>query len=96
MPKGVQASSGGGRGMWNRHDLLTKHHRMPCLRKSVAGRKIELTDDQVRLLDRVSPEFRERNMETRSSGDPVAVDALSRRPSERRRPAPSAEPHRLP
>ncbi len=76
MLKGVQVSSGGVRGVWSRHDLLTKHERLLRLEKTVATRKIELSDDQIRLLERFSPEFRERHIETRHSGDLVAVDTF--------------------
>jgi transposase InsO family protein len=76
MLKGVQVSSGGVRGVWSRHDLLTKHQRLLRLEKHVSGKKIELTDEQVRLLERFSPEFRERHIETRHTGDLVAVDTF--------------------
>jgi transposase InsO family protein len=76
MLKGVQVSSGGVRGVWSRHDLLTRHQRLLRLETHVSGRKIDLTDEQVRLLERFSPEFRERHIETRYSGDLVAVDTF--------------------
>lgn len=74
--KGVQVSSGGVRGVWSRHDLLTRHQRLLRLEKHVSGRKIDLSDEQVRLLERFSPEFRERHIETRHTGDLVAVDTF--------------------
>ena len=46
------------------------------LEAHVAKRKITLTDEQVRLLERFSPEFRERHIETRHTGDLVAVDTF--------------------
>ena len=46
------------------------------LEKSVAQRRIELSEDQIRLLERFSPEFRERHIETRYTGDLVAVDTF--------------------
>jgi len=76
MLKGIQVSSGGVRGVWSRHDLLTKHQRLLRLEKAVAERKIELSDDQVRLLERFSPEFRERHIETKYTGDLVGVDTF--------------------
>lgn len=76
MLKGVQVSSGGVRGVWSRHDLLTKHQRLLRLEKAVAERKIELSDDQVRLLERFSPEFRERHIEAPHTGALVAVDTF--------------------
>ena len=74
--KGVQVSSGGVRGVWARHDLLTKQERLLRLEKTTAERRIELSDEQVRLLERFSPEFRERHIETRHTGDLVAVDTF--------------------
>ena len=74
--KGVQVSSGGVRGVWTRHKLLTKHERLLRLEKATSERKLDLTDEQVRLLERFSPEFRERHIETRHTGDLVAVDTF--------------------
>jgi len=74
--KGLQISSGGVRGVWQRHGLLTKHERLLRLEKSTAERKIELTEEQVRLLERFSPEFRERHIEAPHTGSLVAVDTF--------------------
>ena len=76
MLKGIQVSSGGVRGVWSRHDLLTKQERLLRLEKATAERKLDLTEEQIRLLESFSPEFRERHIETRHTGDPVAVDAF--------------------
>lgn len=46
------------------------------LEKHVSDKKIDLTDEQIRLLERFSPEFRERQIETRHTGDLVAVDTF--------------------
>jgi hypothetical protein len=56
--KGIQVSSGGVRGVWQRNGLLTKHERLLRLEKATAERKIELTEEQTTLLERFSPEFR--------------------------------------
>ena len=69
-------SSGGVRGVWSRHALLTKQERLLRLEKTTAERQIELSDEQIRLLERFSPEFRERHIETRHTGDLVAVDTF--------------------
>lgn len=69
-------SSGGIRGVWLRHGLLTKHERLLRLEKTTAERKIELSDEQVRLLERFSPEFRERHIEAAHTGALVAVDTF--------------------
>jgi transposase InsO family protein len=74
--KGIQVSSGGIRGVWQRHGLLTKHERLLRLEKTTAERKIELTEEQTRLLERFSPEFRERHIEAPHTGSLVAVDTF--------------------
>lgn len=74
--QGIHVSSGGVRGVWSRHNLLSKHDRLLRFEKHVRDRKIKLTDAQVRLLERFSPEFRERHIETRWTGDLVAVDTF--------------------
>lgn len=73
---GIQVSAGGVRGVWQRHGLLTKHERLLRLEKATAERKIELREDQIRLLERFSPEFRERHIEAPHTGSLVAVDTF--------------------
>jgi len=74
--KGVQVSSGGVRGVWSRHNLMTKQDRLLRLERNVGEQRMELTDEQIRLLERFSPEFRERHIETRHTGDLAAVDTF--------------------
>jgi len=74
--KGQQVSSGGVRGVWMRHNLLTKHERLLRLEKATAERTITLTEEQTRVLERFSPEFRERHIETPYTGALVAVDTF--------------------
>ncbi len=74
--KGVQVSSGGVRGVWQRHGLLTKHERLLRLEQATAERQLTLTDEQMRLLERFSPEFRERHIEAPHTGSLVAVDTF--------------------
>lgn len=74
--KGIAVSSGGVRGVWQRHSLLTKHQRLLRLEKATGERKIELREDQIRLLERFSPEFRERHIEAPFTGALVAVDTF--------------------
>jgi transposase InsO family protein len=74
--KGIQVSSGGVRGVWQRHNLLTKHERLLRLEKATAERKVDLTEEQTRMLERFSPEFRERHIEAPHTGSLVAVDTF--------------------
>ena len=74
--KGVNVSSGGVRGVWSRHNLLHRHQRLLQLEEHTRKRRIKLSDEQIRLLERFSPEFRERHIETTYTGELVAVDTF--------------------
>jgi hypothetical protein len=74
--KNVQVGSGGVRGVWSRHSLLTKTDRLLPLENTVRDRRIELSDQQIRLLERFSSEFRERHIATRHTGELVAVETF--------------------
>ena len=74
--RGVQVSSGGVRGVWSRHELLTRHDRLLRLEKSVGKQELKLTEEQIRLPEKFSPEFRERHIETKHTGESVAVDTF--------------------
>jgi hypothetical protein len=63
MLRGIQVSAGGVRGVWQRHGLLTKHERLLRLEQATAERTLELSDEQIRLLERLSPEFRDERTE---------------------------------
>lgn len=76
MLTGIQVSSTGVRGVWQRHHLLTKHERLLRLEKASADRKLPLSEEQVRMLERFSPEFRERHIEAPHTGALVAVDTF--------------------
>ena len=62
--EGVTVSSMGVRGVWARHNLQTKHERLMRLEQATREKRVELTERQVRLLERFSPEFRERHIIT--------------------------------
>ena len=74
--RGLQVSSGGIRGVWMRHGLLTSTERLLRLERTTAERTIELTEEQVQALERFSPEFRERHIEAPHTGALVAVDTF--------------------
>ena len=74
--QGIEVSAGGVRGVWQRHDLLSKHDRLLRLEKTHREQEIELNDEQIRLLERFSPEFRERQIEVHYTGELVAVDTF--------------------
>lgn len=74
--QGIQVSAGGVRGVWSRHNLLTRHERLLRLERSVRGQSLELSEAQIRLLERFSPEFRDRHIEAEHTGALVAVDTF--------------------
>ena len=74
--KGVHVSSGGVRGVWSRHNLLSRFDRLLRLEAHAGRKKITLTEDQIRLLERFSPEFRERHIHVSFTGELVAVDTF--------------------
>lgn len=73
---GVQVSSGGVRGVWSRHGLSSKHERLLRLEETARKRKLKLTEEQIRALERFDPEFRERQIEVHYPGELVAVDTF--------------------
>ena len=83
--QGINVSAGGVRGVWQRHDLLSKHDRLLRLEKTHREQTIELNDEQIRLLERFSPEFRERQIEVHYSG--IGDDSYRQR-----RPIPKPAP----
>jgi transposase InsO family protein len=74
--RGVTVSSGGVRGVWQRCNLLTRHERLLRLEQSVREQVVELSAEQIQLLERFSPEYRERHIEASASGELVAVDTF--------------------
>ncbi|MBG3878686.1 IS481 family transposase [Desulfovibrio oxamicus] len=73
---GVQVSSGGVRGVWSLNGILTRHERLLRLERHIRDTGIALNDDHVCTLERFSPEFRERHIETWCSGDLFAVETF--------------------
>jgi hypothetical protein len=72
--RGIQVSSGGVRGVWQRHSLLTDHDRLLRVRRPPP--QAQPVDEQIKLLERFSPKFRERHIEAPHTGALVAVDTL--------------------
>ncbi len=76
MLRGVQVSSGGVRGVWIRNGLKTRHERLLRLEKTVRESDFELTEEQIQTLERFGPEYRERHIEVKKTGELVAVDTF--------------------
>jgi transposase InsO family protein len=74
--EGLTVSSGGVRGVWQRHGLVSRHDRLLRLEKEVRQTPFELSPSQIKALERFSPEFRERHIESHHTGELVAVDTF--------------------
>ncbi len=74
--KGVQVSSNGVRGVWGRHKLMTKVQRLLRLEEHARKRKIKLSEEQIRLLERFDPEFRDRHIVVKYPGELLGVDTF--------------------
>lgn len=75
--QGHKVSSGGVRGVWSRHDMLTRHQRLLRLEEAHHQTLIELTEDQIRLLERFDPEYRDRHIEADFTGQLVGMDTFT-------------------
>lgn len=73
---GVTVSGSGVRGVWLRHDLETRHKRLLRLEAASRENVIVLTEEQVALLERVSPEFRSRHVESSRPGELLNQDTF--------------------
>jgi len=74
---GVEVSPSGVRGVWLRNDLETRYKRLMRLeRESRDNTTFVLTDDQVRLLERHSPDFRCRHVESSAPGELLNQDTF--------------------
>ena len=74
--EGVAVGSGGVRGVWQRNDLVSRHQRLLRLERHARDETIELTDAQIRMLERFEPEFRERHIIADYPGHLVAHDTF--------------------
>lgn len=74
---GCEVSPSGVRGVWLRNDLETRYKRLMRLeRESRDSTTFVLTDDQVRLLERHSPDFRCRHVESSAPGELLNQDTF--------------------
>jgi hypothetical protein len=74
--RGVQVGIGAIRGIWQRHDMLLKHQRLLRLEKHYRDNNIQLTEQHIALLEKFSPEFRERHIKADFTGELVALDTF--------------------
>jgi len=74
--QGVNVSPSGVRGVWIRHDLQSRHQRLLRLERESRESSFVLTEDQVRLLERHSPDFRCRHVESSRPGELLNQDTF--------------------
>lgn len=73
---GVDVGPSGVRGVWQRHNLETKHRRLLRLEKVSQEETIVLSDEQIRLLERHSVDFRLRHVEANRPGELLNQDTF--------------------
>jgi transposase InsO family protein/transposase-like protein len=74
--KGVQIGVGALRGIWQRHNLLLQHQRLLRLENYYKNSCVQLTERHIELLEKFSPEFRERHIKADFTGELVAMDTF--------------------
>ena len=74
--EGVDVSPSGVRGVWLRHDLETRYKRLLRLEAQAQEQTFVLSDAQIRLLERHSPEFRMRHVEASAPGELLNQDTF--------------------
>ncbi len=74
--QGLTVSSSGVRGVWLRHDLETRTKRLLRLERTASDTTFVLSDEQVRLLERHSVDFRCRHVEASRPGELLNQDTF--------------------
>lgn len=72
----VHVSPSGVRGVWLRHDLETRHKRLLRLERHSQDTAFVLTEEQIRLLERHSVDFRCRHVESSRPGELLNQDTF--------------------
>jgi transposase InsO family protein len=74
--EGIQVSPSTIRNIWLKDGLESKYKRILRLEEQRAGTEIELTEEQIRLLEKANPCFRERNVESLYPGYLLSQDTF--------------------
>jgi transposase InsO family protein len=74
--EGLTVSSSGVRGVWLRHELETRTKRLLRLERTASDTTFVLSDEQVRLLERHSVDFRCRHVEASRPGELLNQDTF--------------------
>jgi len=74
--RGFEVSPSGVRGVWLRHDLENRYKRLLKLEQHAQETTHILSEEQIRLLERHSPEFRMRHVEANAPGELLNQDTF--------------------
>lgn len=74
--QGVQVSQSGVRGVWQRHDLLTRHKRLLRLEAQARDTTFLLSDEQMRLLERAGSDVLPQHVESNAPGELLNQDTF--------------------
>ena len=74
--EGITVSPSTVRNLWLKEGLETRYKRILRLEEETHGKDIELTEDQIRLLERANPCFRERQVESLYPGYLLSQDTF--------------------
>ena len=72
----IHIGVGAVRGIWHRHNMITKYQRLLRLEKHYKDNNIPLTEHHITLLEKFDPEFRERHIQADFTGHLVALDTF--------------------
>lgn len=74
--QGVEVSPSGVRGVWQRHDLLTRHKRLLRLEAQTRDTTFVLSDAQLRLLEKAGSEVIPQHVESSAPGELLCQDTF--------------------
>ena len=74
--QGTEVSPSGVRGVWQRHDLLTRHKRLLRLEAQARDTTFVLSDEQMRLLERAGSEVLPQHVESNAPGELLNQDTF--------------------
>ena len=74
--QGVQVGQSGARGVWQRHDLLTRHRRLLRLEAQARDTAFVLSDEQRRLLERAGSDALPQHVESNAPGELLNQDTF--------------------
>jgi len=74
--KGFEVGPGGVRGVWQRHEIETRHRRLLRLESTAQEQTFVLSEAQIQLLERHSADFRCRHVESSRPGELLNQDTF--------------------